>query len=205
MNLKTRDKMVLGAVDLLRRRGVNATSVREIVRHSETPRGSVAFHFPHGKKQIIEEALALADREVSPPLQALVTQQGAIAGLKAFIGLWRKILESTHYDAGCPVLAVAVEQYVGEDGSQAPEIQQALLNQVNAIFEKWQTILSRALQDEGVAADRAVRLARLVVSAIEGTVALCRAARSSQPLTDVGAELEQVLNSALPAPTRMPD
>jgi hypothetical protein len=36
-----------------------------------------------------------------------------------------------------------------------------------------------------------------VVAAIEGTVAMCRAARSAQPLDDVRRELELVLSTAL--------
>jgi hypothetical protein len=44
---------------------------------------------------------------------------------------------------------------------------------------------------------RARWLVALVVAAIEGTVAMCRAARSAQPLDDVRRELELVLSSAL--------
>ena len=55
-----------------------------------------------------------------------------------------------------------------------------------------------ALRREGVAPARARRLAALVIASTEGTVAMCRAARSAQPLDDVGQELELVLSSALP-------
>jgi hypothetical protein len=41
-------------------------------------------------------------------------------------------------------------------------------------------------------------LAALVVSAVEGAVALCRATRSSRPLKDVQLELRQLLAAALP-------
>jgi hypothetical protein len=56
---------------------------------------------------------------------------------------------------------------------------------------------SAALRREGIAATRARRLGALVVASIEGTVAMCRAARSAQPLNDVQHELEIVLTSAL--------
>jgi hypothetical protein len=48
-----------------------------------------------------------------------------------------------------------------------------------------------------VAAERAERLATLVVASIEGTVAMCRANRSADALDQVQEELETVLSSAL--------
>jgi len=38
---------------------------------------------------------------------------------------------------------------------------------------------------------------RMVIGPIEGTVAMCRAARSAQPLNDVQHELEAILTEAL--------
>jgi AcrR family transcriptional regulator len=197
MKTPTRSKMVAGAADLIRRRGVNATSVREVVRHTETPRGSIGHHFPRGKQQLVEDAVAYAGQEVSGPLEQLVTERGAVAGLRAFIELWRNVLESSKYEAGCPVLAVAVEQYLSDDGTPNMKVQHRLLELAREIFDRWQRILSVSLRKEGVTPARARRLAALVVSSVEGTVALCRAARSSQPLNDVELELELALSSAI--------
>lgn len=192
----TRNRMVNGAVDLIRRRGVNATSVREVVRHTETPRGSIAHHFPRGKLQLVEEALACAGQEVSGPLEQLVAENGAVAGLRAFIGLWRQVLVATHFEAGCPVLAIAVEQYIGEDGNPNLAAQKRLLAQVNGIFGQWRHLLETAMQRDGIAAEHARRLSTLVIASVEGTVAMCRAARSAQPLDDVLQELEFVITAA---------
>jgi AcrR family transcriptional regulator len=191
--------MVAGAADLIRRRGMNATSVREVVRYTDTPRGSIGHHFPGGKQQLVEDAVTYAGQEVSGPLEKLVAEHGAVAGLRTFIELWRNVLESTRYEAGCPVLAVAVEQYVGDDGTPNAKIQQRLLDLARKIFDDWQRILSTSLRKEGITPARARRLAALVVSSVEGTVALCRAARSAQALNDVQLELELALSSAIAA------
>ena len=71
MTSDTRAKMVAGAADLMSRRGVNATSMREVVRHTGTPRGSIGHHFPGGKQQLIEDALVFAGKQVSGPLEHL--------------------------------------------------------------------------------------------------------------------------------------
>jgi hypothetical protein len=65
------------------------------------------------------------------------------------------------------------------------------------VFADWQQIMFAALRREGVAPARARRLAALVIASTEGTVAMCRAARSAQPLDDVRQELELVFGGAL--------
>src|SRR5437660_7352059 len=99
MSSNTRAKMVAGAADLMSRRGVNATSMRDVVRHTATPRGSISHHFPDGKRQLIAEAVVFAGQQVSVPLEKAVNQLGAIAGLKAFVASWRRQLESTRFEA----------------------------------------------------------------------------------------------------------
>lgn len=197
----TRARMVAGAADLLSRRGVNATSLREVVRHTATPRGSISHHFPRGKQQLIEDAIAFAGAQVAGPLRQLTSEHGAIGGLHAFIDLWRAILEKTKFKAGCPVLAVAVEQYIGDatDKSGVPDeaAQRHLLALAGNVFAEWQEILCAALTDKGVPLSRAQRLAILVVASVEGAIAMCRAARSAQPLEDVYQELECVLQGAI--------
>lgn len=196
MNTSTRDRMIVGAADLLRRKGMAATSMREVVRHSNTPRGSIAHHFPGGKRQLVEAAVEHAGREVSEPLTLLLKKHGPVKGMELFVALWRTVLEETAFQAGCAVLAVAVEQYASDQrGESAPElealIQQQLLDQANAIFGQWREIVASALQQAGVTEVRSRSLALLAIASIEGSVALCRAARSTTPLDLIWQELKQ--------------
>jgi AcrR family transcriptional regulator len=57
--------MVLSAAALLREYGANATSIDRVLAHSGAPRGSVYHHFPGGRAQLIEEAVALAGAFIS--------------------------------------------------------------------------------------------------------------------------------------------
>ena len=199
MSSLTREKMVAGAADLLSRRGVHATSLRTVVQHTGTPRGSLGHHFPGGKQELLEEAVRYATDSVAGPLEALMKDRGAVDGLRAFVGWWRKILETSEFEAGCPVLAVAVEPMAGDEGAGATDDRAgARLRELAQIaFERWEAILAAALRREGVAAARARRLGALTVASIEGTVAMCRAARSAQPLDDVQRELETLLAEAV--------
>ncbi|VVN79556.1 putative HTH-type transcriptional regulator [Pseudomonas fluorescens] len=188
--------MIVGAADLLRRKGLTATSMREVVRYSNTPRGSIAHHFPGGKRQLLEAAVEHAGREVTEPLKLLLNKYGPVNGMKRFVDLWRKMLEESDYQAGCAVLAVSVEQYTSDQRGEAePEleaqIQTQLLNQANAIFVQWREIIDSSLREAGVTKARSHSLALLAIAAIEGSVALCRAARSVEPLDLIWGEVKR--------------
>lgn len=200
--LSTRERMVAGAVDLISRRGVHATSLRNVVHHTGTPRGSLVHHFPGGKQQVLEEALEFATHSVATSLDALVAAQGAVAGLRAFGAWWKRILEASDFQAGCPVLAVAIEPDQ-DDAARGPSAGHAALHTlVTQAFERWQAILAASLVQAGVAPARAARLAVLAVASIEGTVAMCRAARSSASLDDVLDEIAMAFQSAIAPPLK---
>jgi hypothetical protein len=65
------------------------------------------------------------------------------------------------------------------------------------VFTSWQEQLSSVLTDAGVPAARAPRLARMMVAAMEGAIALCRAEQSIAPPDDVTAELRALVATAV--------
>jgi len=181
-----RTQLVVGAADMLRRRGLHATSIREVARHSGAPLGSTYHYFPGGKDQLTTEAVRFAGDTVARALQGRLAA-GPVEGLRSFLALWRDVVISTDHRAGCPVLAVAVEESDGPAVAAAAEV-----------FRTWESLLARSLEDHGVAAERSRRLATLVVTAAEGAVAVCRAERSTRALDDISVELTALLHAALP-------
>lgn len=185
----SRQQIVAGAADMIRRRGLSATSIREVARHAGTPLGSTYHYFPGGKDQLATEAVRWAGEAVSGVLTTKL-RKGPVDGLKAFFALWRQIVSENDFHAGCPVLAVAVE-----------ETTDAALTAAAEAFGTWTTQLAESLREHGVAPARADRLAALVVAAAEGAVAMCRAQKSIQPLDDVAAEVTALLETAIAART----
>jgi AcrR family transcriptional regulator len=203
MKVDTRTKMIAGAAQMIACRGVSATSVREVVRATETPRGSIAHHFPGGKQQLIEEAVTFAGNAIAVPLDSMLKNSGAVEGVRLFTAFWRKHLEVSDFGSGCPVLAVCMEdaslQPDGELSAGHASEQARLLEIANAVFTDWRSIIAKSLQREGVPPSRANRLATLAVAAVEGTVAMCRASRSTTSLDDVCKELTGVFSTAVAA------
>ena len=173
----TRQRMVAGAADMLGRAGFSALTVRELARHAAAPLGSTYHYFPGGKSQLAAEAIRWVDARMTAQLQDAAAG-GAVALVDRLLNLWREALVDSDFQCGCAVLAVAVQ--VGED-DVAPR------DAAVFAFSNWTSAVAGALRDD--AADTAM----LVVAAVEGAVAMCRAERSTDPLDAVGRRLHAML------------
>lgn len=187
-NPRSRQRIVAGAADMIRRRGLNATSIRELAKHANAPLGSTYHYFPGGKEQLAAEAVRFAGDTVADTLGREL-RAGPADGLRAFLALWRDILVSTDFRAGCPVLAVSIEEPHG-DGVPA-----ALAAAAEA-FTTWEALLAGSLRQHGAGEQQARQLAALIVAAVEGAVAMCRARGSVDALDDISAQLHALVSAA---------
>ena len=181
-----RDRMIEGAVRLLAKQGLQATSFSEVLELTGAPRGSVYHHFPRGKDQLVSAAVDLAGARA---LHALDGKQEASAEelTRFFLGIWRELLVRSQYGAGCAVLAVTV-------ATDSPD----LLQHAGAVFRSWRAQLAEMFEDSGLAAKQAAQCAATLVAASEGAVVLSRAEQSLEPFDLVAAQLlEHVRTMAL--------
>ena len=183
MTQDTRTRMIHGAALLIGARGAKSTSLRDLAREAGIPLGSTYHYFPEGKRQLVDEAVSAIGTRIDHVIER-AHQHGTDAALDAFADGWRSVLESTDFRSGCPVLAVALEE------------DPVLRETANRIFDRWQELLVDGFLADGVPVPRARRLARTVVAAIEGAVALCRAEHSFEPLEDVLTELRVMFAEA---------
>lgn len=188
----SRERIVAGAADMISRRGLNATSIRELAKHAKAPLGSTYHYFPEGKGQLATEAVRYAGEAVARILRKEL-DAGPLAGLRAFLALWRGIVVESGFRAGCPVLAVSVEEPPAD--GVPPALQAAA-----EAFEGWERLLADALREHGADPERAEGLAALVVASVEGATAMCRAKRSARPLDLVAQQLEALIVGALDRP-----
>ncbi|MGH3519025.1 MAG: TetR/AcrR family transcriptional regulator [Haloechinothrix sp.] len=177
---QSRQRMLDSTVALLRERGPSGVSIDAVLSHSGAPRGSVYHHFPGGRNELIVSAVRQAGDYIGALIDQVVNDADSHTALQRFVGLWKQLLVDSDYRAGCPVVALAVDNR--EDLPEASGV-------VREIFACWHDKLRDLLVANGVPADRARRLATLAVAAIEGAVILCRAERSADPLDQVVTEI----------------
>lgn len=160
-----------------------------MARHAKAPLGSTYHYFPEGKQQLATEAVRYTGEWVARALRKEL-EAGPAEGLRAFLALWRAIVVESDFRAGCPVLAVAIEE------APADEIPPALAAAAE-VFDQWESLLAASLRAHGAEAERAAQLATLVVASVEGTVAMCRAKRSMEPLDRTAEQLEALVAGAI--------
>jgi hypothetical protein len=64
------------------------------------------------------------------------------------------------------------------------------------VFEQWESLLAASLREHGAEAEQAAQFATLIVAAVEETVAMCRAKRSTQPLDQAAEQLQALIAPA---------
>ena len=184
----SRERMVLGAAALLREYGASATSIDRVLAHSGAPRGSVYHHFPGGRAQLIDEAVAFAGDFVTGLIETAAQSDDPVQAVDDFFALWRDRLLDSEFRAGCPVVAVAVET-----NDDAPQ----LARSAAAVFARWKEALAALFVRHGLGEERSRRLAAFVIAAVEGAVIMCRAEQSTAPLEAAAGEIHDLLVHAL--------
>lgn len=180
-----RERMITHAADLIGRRGVAGTSIGDVIAASSAPRGSIYHHFPGGKTQLMTEAVRHAGEHISRRLSDRTT--GTPADTVTAIGdVWRRMLLSSDYEFGCPVLA----------GGLARQSEPQVADEAEQVFGHWLRLIAARLAYEGVEPQQADSLAYLVIASIEGAVGLCQTQRSVEPLDRVIAQVARMCDDA---------
>ncbi|WP_067570548.1 TetR/AcrR family transcriptional regulator [Nocardia acidivorans] len=179
---ETRDRLLDATQELMETSGYFGAGLNQVVAASGAPRGSLYFHFPGGKDQMVGASIRRAGTAIGDSLTALADTTGSAREfLAAILRQLGDRLEDSGWRKGCPVATVALETAATND-----PLQQA----VSEVYTDWETTLRTRLADRPDAEDLAVTLLAL----IEGALLLARAHRSREPLNSVARQLNTLLS-----------
>ena len=191
-NKDTRDHMIETTASLVHRQGFYGTSLNEILLESGAPRGSLYYHFPGGKEELVLEATRQGVANVTQLLKENLTGSPDLAdGVRAFVEAAAHVLRDSRFVFGCPVAPIVLDS--PESSALAEVCQEAL--------EEWQQVLVEGLGSGGIERGRAESLATMIVCGLEGGLLWARARRDIAPLDAVAEELASMVRSALPRST----
>lgn len=180
-----KQRLLATTADLMHRQGYSSTGLNQIVEESGAPKGSLYFHFPGGKEQLVALALEMSSASLTELLQSVLqaapTTELALEGIVMYFS---HALEASRFTKGCPIATVALEQAASSD---------PLHRVCSTAYHRWQELIANRLHEDGHSASRADELAGFFLATIEGALMLCRAHRSTEPLRRAAVELRRFL------------
>lgn len=187
--MQARESLIAATIDLIRRHGVAATGLTELIAHSGRSRRTIYLNFPGGKAELVAAAVGAAGAAFAELIKSFASMHTVSAAFGAFADTWKQVLAESGFTAGCPIVAAALGR------SEAPEAADAAAD----AFREWEDILAARLSEEGVSPEDARSLATTIIAAIEGAVVMSLAAQSTAPLErtslQIAALIEQQIHS----------
>ena len=182
---RTRAAIVATTAGLLRRQGYAATGLNQIVEQAKAPKGSLYFHFPGGKDELVASALGEAADAWRDALLAAISDETDLGRAIARAGeLLASELETSGYLHGCPLATVTLEA-----AATNPTVQRVVSDHYRVLED----IIAERVIAAGIPADRARPLALLVLSSLEGALVLARAHHDAGIVRRIAAQLASLV------------
>jgi TetR/AcrR family transcriptional regulator, transcriptional repressor for nem operon len=186
---ETRDRLLRTAFQLFHEQGFNATGVATILREAEVNPGSM-YHFFESKDELLLHVLEFALGYLSPavmdPVEAKTSDP--IRRVFALLDQYRAGMDRRGCRMGCPIGNLALE--VSDGNAKARAL-------IHRNFENWIDRVEGWLQAAGdrlpADVDRR-RLARFVLTVMEGGLMQSRAAGTLEPFDAAVRTLHEHIN-----------
>ncbi|MCB9638023.1 MAG: TetR/AcrR family transcriptional regulator [Myxococcales bacterium] len=180
---QTKQRMIEVAARLFQRQGYHGTGLNQVLQESQAPKGSMYFHFPEGKEELAEAAIAYAGELTQ---QAILETMGDARSLEE--ALQRVILYfegaflRSDGEDGCPVALLAMEM-----APYSERLQVACA----AVYRDWTLLIAGYLEGMGFPDELREVWAEWALLVVEGALLLSRTYRSIKPLEQAAAMLVQ--------------
>lgn len=176
-----KEKMVQAAKQLIRERGHGATAFADVLERSGAPRGSVYYHFPNGKSQLVMEAAQAHAHEQVQIIDRAAGQASSAAELiDEYLRLGRDGMVASGYSRGCGIAPLVIE-----GTGELAELSEASRRGFSEMTDR----LAFHFVAFGVDREAARTLADAVIAGAEGAMVTSRALRSPAPWDAVRAVL----------------
>ncbi|MRN55179.1 TetR/AcrR family transcriptional regulator [Paenibacillus monticola] len=170
-----REAIVDTASRLFFTQGYHATGLNQIIKDSESPKGSLYYYFPHGKEELALTCINRTSEIVAQKLRYHVENSADIVeAMKDFIlGMAKDAVESSFKGVVPFSFWLAVETSC---------ISEELRTACQAVFKDWQDVVRQSLLKAGEEPEVAADKASVVISLFEGALLQALTYRDEQPL-----------------------
>jgi TetR/AcrR family transcriptional repressor of lmrAB and yxaGH operons len=185
----TREQFIETTCELIEKQGFHATGLNQIIKESGSPKGSLYYHFPGGKEELVVEAINRTGRIVSERIKAnLAVEEDPAEAVRVFVRRIADSVEASGFRSGGPLMTVALET-----AATSEPINLAC----REAYERLVQAFAAKLLAGGFSQARAAELAAFIVAAVEGGTILSRTRHTGDPLRLAADELGRMLQIEL--------
>lgn len=179
-------QLIEAASRLFRTYGYDGTSLNDILKATDIPKGSLYHHFPGGKEEVAVEAIRHTKNVVLSLIEEAFEQTGdPILSVQNHIYQLARMLFDEKDPVGFPIGTIAAEKH-STSGSIRSACQSA--------FEEWRELYSKKFLDAGYSEKQARECGIFILVAIEGGILLSLTMASEEALHVVAEQIPLVLN-----------
>ncbi len=181
---ETRERIVEAATDLFHRQGYRNTSLAAVGDRAGAQTGSL-YYFFKTKEEMLRAVLERYGELLGPVIMepALVASTDPIERVFLILDRYRALLLETGFGLGCPIGNLAIEMAEAGPGIRAG---------IAASFDLWADTVRQVLDEGSSRLPPGLdvrRLARFVLTVMEGGVLLARGYRDIEPFDDAVHQL----------------
>lgn len=182
---KTTDKILDSTIELIFQKGIEATSISDIITKIGMSKGSLYFHFPD-KQTLVSKALSRYEKSFFEFISASLQGNSPGEKLENFLESVKRMHKSKNYSGGCIFGNTALEMADKND---------SLSQKVKNVFDRWISMLSSIINDAQKTGEirsdlNSKILAGLIVSSVEGGIMLSRLEKKGEPLSQTISALK---------------
>src|SRR5215469_3788141 len=190
---ETRERIIAKAAELFNQRGLEGTSMTDLMEATGLEKGGIYRHFP-SKEAVAAEAFDYAWEEAfRERVRDLGSISGSVDRLKHLIANF--VERRSSIPGGCPLLNTAVES---DDGNPV------LRERARQALGTWQNLLTSVIK--GGIRQREIRsrvdpnrLATLIISSLEGALMISRLEQNRDALLATRSHLDRYLDKEVRA------
>lgn len=182
----TRETILDTASKLFFSQGYHATGLNQIIKDSDSPKGSLYYYFPHGKEELALTCINRTSEIVAQKLRHHVEiSNNAAEAVEDFIlGMAKDAVESSYEGL------VPFSFWLAAETSC---ISEELRTACKSVFMDLQNVIKIQLLEEGVEEENAADMASVVISLFEGALLQALTFRDEQPLLAAAKVIPAIL------------
>lgn len=189
VNDPTKERLVSATVRLLREKGPSGTGTAQILTEAGAQRGSLYFHFPAGKDELVRAAVQDWGLQTAEVIRGVFDEPiGLPERVERYFEVVARGLLGDEFRYGCAVGATTLDLAAGSADVRAL---------TGEVFDSWTEAVADHLRAGGIEEARAAALATALIAGAEGATMLARAKQDLEPVHATGRMLAAATREAL--------